>query len=1008
MSDALVFNAGTGGDGNGGNAGKGGNISAVAIANSDVNVLEINGGVKANGGDSVNGRGGAGGAITGVVVLDSDANATRGGLNLMNIRTGAGGDGDKGGGNGGPLANFSIVGVNIEPTIQTGEGGAATLNGKGGSGGSIKSLEVAITGDVKKLIGGVPTDVSASTFVSAGFGGDGAGISGGGGVGGSVSSASINTPGFGSVVAGEGGSGPGARATAGRGGNIVSAGVFAGEGEGELIAGDAGAVGIRPAAGGSISGTAAQPSGLFAERSLTIRAGDGAGGGAGGSISFLGYGSTAATLVPTPNGNILVKAGDGSASPDGKSVGKGGSISTVSGAVNIGLGDTVIRAGDGGAALKKGAAGGSITNLSLQRGGELGVDFTIRAGDGGDAPLASTGAKGGSVSVVNIVEISTDAILRHIAAGDGGDALKVGGAGGSVSKINVLAHDIGVRDGEVYGFNTMGGIFAGAGGAGAKEGATGSVSVINADTIATIAAGRGATPKLATKVDNIYVNAGNLLKDSTHAFLESIPGSQQVYEFGGVSITATEKTPGSGVSGEVQTVDIGSVRALPAGTQFTLSFQGEKTAALDKDATAVQIAAALNALGTVRATGPGNTGTVTISGSDPVFDITFVQNGDQTVLIMGGVDSQKTTPLPLNATPAEVDAALDALPFINAVGGVTVTASLPSGYKITFNNPSDRPQVIGQEVFGIASTDIQAGVGNNNSLVPVTESVVATNEVHTFLPIAPFKFSVTYTEGAVTSSTVQLAATATADDVRLALEALPTIDPGDISVTKRLAPAAPNGTFDVRFLDAVDHPTLQVTLFAEPLTVTEAQPGAFEYIAKEKQIIHVDRMGGGVVTFAFGLDSFQLNLATGFTVAQLSNQLNLQPSIIAQGGVVVTETPANSKNFQVEFGKAGDQPSIRVQEDAFPLGYTEVLLQGSAAAKETLLFTHQTGSQIRFGYQNAVTSFITPNAVGVFTAAAIDTALETLPGIGLNGVTVLADADNSFKITFSEMVIEPI
>ena len=1003
VSDALVFNAGIGGDGNAGNGGKGGDIATIAVLNSDVNVLEINSGIKGNGGDSVSGRGGAGGKVTGVAILDTDANGTRGGLNVMNIRTGTGGDGDKGGGSGGLLSAFSIVGLNIEPTVVTGNGGLSTLNGKGGAGGGISKLEVAINGSVRKIIGGVPVIASASTFVSTGLGGDGAGANGSGGVGGTVNTVSINTPGFGSIVAGDGGSGFGARAAAGRGGSILFAGVFAGAGEGQMIAGDAGAFGVRPGAGGSVSGSTAKLNGLFAEQDLTILAGNGTAGGAGGSIMNLGYGSTSATLVPTPRGNILIQAGNGSASADGKSVGKGGSIVNVGGSVNSSDGDTFIRAGDGGSAAKKAAPGGSITNLSLQRGGALDVEFTIQAGDGGDAPQGSRGAKGGSVTGVNVVDISTDAIFRHILAGDGGDGLKVGGAGGSVSKINVLAHDIGVRDGQIYGFDTMGGIFAGAGGAGVKEGINGSVTIVNADMIATIAAGRGATPELATKVENIYLNGGNLLKDSTGAFLPGLPGSQQIFEFGGLSLSAVETTAGTSLTGEVQTLDLAPVRALPVGTQFTLAFQGAETVALSKDATGIEIAAALNALTTVQATGPGNTGTVTVTGSDPSFTITFEQTGDQVGLITGEVDPQRTAPLPLAATAAQVEIALDALPFINAAGGVTVTPSLPSGYQIAFNNPANQSQIIGQEFFNVFSTDIQPGIGS--TALPVTETtLIAGNEVHAFRPIAPFKFSIGYTEGLATDTTAQLSANATANEVQLALEALPTIDPGDVTVTKRIAPTAPDGTFDVTFSDLVDHPALQITLFANELNVYETAPGipgATENIARETQIIYVDPMGDGLITFQFGVDSFALDLSAGFTVANLSDELNIRPSIIAQGGVVVVELAPFT--YQLTFGKAGDQPEINVQEDSFPLGYAHVLIQGGIAQTERLLFTHEFGAPVRFSYNGQMSVVVAPDPLTLqLDPFDIDAALEALPGIGVGGVTINFAADNSFTIEFTQ------
>ena len=999
LVDAITFNAGIGGDGNAGNAGKGGDISAVSVTG-DVNVLDINNGIKGSGGDSVGGRGGAGGKVVNVGILDTDANATRGILNLMTIRSGSGGDGDKGGGVGGLMMNFSIVGLNIEPTLITGDGGDATLKGKGGAAGGMKNIEVALSGEVRKILGGRPADVKAATTIVGGVGGDGAGIGQAGGAGGTIDTLSVNTPGFCSVVAGDGGSGFGAKAPAGRGGSILGAGVFAGEGKGEFIAGDAGAVGAKAGAGGNISGTTSQLAGLFAQLDVTIVAGNGTGGGAGGSISNLGYGSTAATLVPTPNGNILIQAGNGSASFDGKSVGKGGSILNVGGAVNNDNGNTTIRAGDGGSAEAKSADGGSITNLALQRGGSLGVDVTIRAGDGGDAPQGSKGSKGGNVKGVTVVDVSTDAILRHIAAGDGGNALKAGGLGGSVSNVSVLEHDIGVRDGEVYGFNTMGGIFAGVGGTGAKEGANGSVTFVNADSISSIVAGRGATPKLAEKVENIYLNGSNFLKDSTGAFLTTLSGAQQQFEFGGLSVSATETTQGTGFSAEVQSINITSVRALPVGTQFTFIFQGEETVPIANNATASEIEAALNGLARVKATALGDTGTVTVTGVDPNFDITFGANGDQMGLFSVNIDSQTTAPLPLTATPAQVADALNDLTFIQAVGGVTVSLATPNGYRINFVNPNDQVQIIGQEFFNVVSTEIADGVGNSELLV--TEAGLVgdgQNEVHSFLPIAPFNFSIQYTEGGTTETTQQLPHNATGDQIRDALFALSLIDPDEVSVTRRVTPARPEGTVDVKFEDLVNHDLLKVIMSADELTVVEFG-GTLENLTKEVQIIHVDPMGDGEITFSFGTYSFALNLHEFFnnnnapgestTIAQeLNRQLNLQPSIIAQGGVVVTETAVGSYDFRVAFGGTGDQPEISVQSDTFPIGYS------------TGRFTHEPFAPVRFGIDTpggvVATQAIVPNAIsGFLTAGQIDTAIEAVTGLGT--VSVTSAADNSWII----------
>ncbi len=75
--------------------------------------------------------------------------------------------------------------------------------------------------------------------------------------------------------------------------------------------------------------------------------------------------------------------------------------------------------------------------------------------------------------------------------------------------MHVQDHDIGVRSGEDFGLTTMGGLFAGVGGAGAKTGAPGNVMNITASAIASIVAGRGAIPQLAGLVQSIYIGTSN-------------------------------------------------------------------------------------------------------------------------------------------------------------------------------------------------------------------------------------------------------------------------------------------------------------------------------------------------------------------------------------------------------------------------------------------------------------------------------------------------------------------
>lgn len=167
-----------------------------------------------------------------------------------------------------------------------------------------------------------------------------------------------------------------------------------------------------------------------------------------------------------------------------------------------------------------GAAGGSVNQLQIIGGGAVGGVMTISAGDAGDGTGQANGANGGSVTNVEVAGLTLGTILRSIAAGDGGNGSAKGGRGGSVEKIFVLGTDIGDRFGGAFGYETMGGIFAGLGGTGGPGGLNGSVIDIRAEAIASIVAGRvGATgypvtaPDFVEKADKIIIGTSNVPVD---------------------------------------------------------------------------------------------------------------------------------------------------------------------------------------------------------------------------------------------------------------------------------------------------------------------------------------------------------------------------------------------------------------------------------------------------------------------------------------------------------------
>lgn len=504
--------AGKGGDSAAGNGAKGGAITNIKAINGDFSLFNA---ITGDGGTATGtkGKGGVGGNLSLLNVFEGDFDLSTEGTFVL--RTGNGGNGPKGGGNGGSIINTVFTAINMNADIAAGNGGAAAgagALGKGGLGGLLTKLDITTTG----FVGGVPT----SGQVLGGTGGAGGGTKGAGGAGGGITTVNFSVDGTASLISGTGGDGSGA--APGKGGDIKNTLVFADTGSGEFVAGNGGANGVGAAKGGSITGISTnQLSGLFAAGSIIIKGGDGTHGGAGGSLKFVGFGSTNALLTPTPVGNIDILAGNGSA--EGKFAGAGGSISETNGAAasadlaNPGPFNTTILAGDviPVGAPTKSAAGGSIINVEIRRGGNLDGVLLIEAGDANDAAGAAVGAKGGDVKAVAVADLDANNILRAIAAGDGGNAGKKGGLGGSINDVKVLGHDIGVRSGETYGYATMGGLFAGAGGTGTTPGKTGSVTNVTAQMIASIVAGRDAAPLMAQKVAGVYVGTPtDLLRES--------------------------------------------------------------------------------------------------------------------------------------------------------------------------------------------------------------------------------------------------------------------------------------------------------------------------------------------------------------------------------------------------------------------------------------------------------------------------------------------------------------
>lgn len=679
------------------------------------------------------------------------------------------------------------------------------------------SGDISHVGDQYIVPAVLPT-LGAATL-TGGSGGSG-GQSGYGGAGGGILGSSANAQGTVTLIGGTGGKG-GVSAAAGAGGTLNGDGALSTYGSSLLYAGNAGAIiqkakgasAGRAGAGGSIIGANVQ-----ALLDVSLIAGNGSAGGAGGSVNQAGFTGAPATaggltLAP-PVANITVEAGSGGSSAS-RAGGAGGSINLLTGFISSGNGVTPVitefLGGAGGSGETAGGAGGSVNNVRLFGGGGGDVTFFIDAGDAGNAVTGNIGATGGSVTHISAgadasnsgianFSISPLTDFNHISAGDGGNARLKGGLGGSVSSVLVNS-DIGVLTGRPFGFNLAGagGISAGAGGTATVKktaGQAGNVTGIAANAIASIVAGHMTAGQgleavnLAYKVDAIILN-------------------------------------GTASASPTQVVD------------FT--YGGETTVTVPTDATALEVSLALNDLSTIQAAGGVTVAADGIQG----YTVTFTKTGARTVItgqepaldpdgntavVTEGVLSltapntdtqqqqtfdvvplapfalsfqgQTTALLGAGATADQVANALNSLPAIQAVGGVNVvdggavagysgiTATTVPSFQITFNDFGG--QTLVTPVYAPYTKEVKAG----------TTTTADAQNVQVF-GIDPF--SLTF----LGDTTVRLPAKATAAQVMTALNAVPTIvDAGGVTVTYQAGSTSINPSYTITFKETGGQPAI--------------------------------------------------------------------------------------------------------------------------------------------------------------------------------------------------------
>ena len=174
------------------------------------------------------------------------------------------------------------------------------------------------------------------------------------------------------------------------------------------------------------------------------------------------------------------------------------------------------------------------------------------------------------------------------------------------------------------------------------------------------------------------------------------------------------------VSNEVQTATLTNA---PTGGTFTLTFNGQTTIPLPLDSSAATVQTALQALPTIGsgnatvARSPNEIETVTLANATGgTFTLSFTGTFANTVA------TQTTSPIVFNASTAEVQSALQALPGIGA-GNVTVQQDTNGKYVITFQGAlgnqdirqltADASGLTGAGPTVTVSTTGSGNIGNN-------------------------------------------------------------------------------------------------------------------------------------------------------------------------------------------------------------------------------------------------------------------------------------------------------
>lgn len=251
----------------------------------------------------------------------------------------------------------------------------------------------------------------------------------------------------------------------------------------------------------------------------------------------------------------------------------------------------------------------------------------------------------------------------------------------------------------------------------------------------------------------VNVQAGTIISafDSTvqgnipgFVFGDSTPVSVRLVEPSGVQARPWKEID---LTGQSVRIGIGIPGASPTAGTYTLTYGGDTTAALAYNATATQIAAALNALPSITSAGG-----ITITSTANAFKVIFESNGARTALT---ADTGSLSP----TSGAYISTVLEGANDAAAIYLVKLEA-MPAAYEELADN-------LPTAAINVAT---------------VREGAVGVSEIQT-LSLDPLPYDGTYTLSVAGQETSSLSYDAAATDIQSALELLSGIGTGNVTVS---------------------------------------------------------------------------------------------------------------------------------------------------------------------------------------------------------------------------------